>query len=53
MADNRISLPQSGGGLVRYSETTGSKLQIGPIGVVVMIIIVIILAIILHAFKPF
>lgn len=53
MADNKISLPQSGGGLVRYSETTGSKIQMSPVGVVVMIIVVILLAIVLHAFKPF
>ena len=53
MADNRISLPQSGGGLVRYSETTGSKVQIGPMGIVVMIIVVIILTALLHALKPF
>ena len=53
MADNKISLPQSGGGLVRYSENTGSRIQMSPVSVVVMIIFVILLAIVLHAFKPF
>lgn len=53
MADNRITLPQSGGGLVRYSESTGSKIQMSPTAVIVMIVVVIIFAAVLFAIKPF
>ena len=53
MADDRIQLPQSGGGLVRYSETTGSKIQLTPIMVIVIIAVVTLFAVLLHVFKPF
>ena len=46
----RISLPQSGGGIVRYSEDYHSKLEIGPIAVVVMIVAVIVIELGLHIF---
>ncbi|MEK6903184.1 MAG: preprotein translocase subunit Sec61beta [Nanoarchaeota archaeon] len=49
MADNKIQMPQSGGGIIRYDEGTGSKFTISPTTVIVMIGIVIILAIALHA----
>ena len=41
MADNRIQLPSSGGGLVRYSEEMGSKLVLSPYTVLALIVIVI------------
>ena len=50
MADNRIQMPQSGGGLVRYSEDYKSKLMISPMTVIVMIIVVILVEIALHSF---
>lgn len=48
MADDKIRMPSSGGGIVRYFEDYKSKIEIGPMVVVAMIIIVIILEMILH-----
>ncbi len=50
MADNRISLPSSGGGLVRYFDDYKSKLEIKPIVIIVIIIAVIIIEIYLYKF---
>ena len=49
MADNKIQMPQSGGGIIRYDAEVGSKLKMSPTAVMVMIGIVIVLAIALHA----
>lgn len=43
--DNRISLPSSGGGLMRYTEETGSRIKVSPITVMIIIGIIIVLAI--------
>ncbi len=43
--DNRISLPSSGGGLMRYGEETDSRLKVSPIAVMVVIGIIIVVAI--------
>jgi len=48
MADDKIRMPSSGGGIVRYFEDYKSKIEIGPMVVVAMIIIVIILEMIIH-----
>jgi len=43
MADNKIRLPSSEGGLVRYGEETASKFQIKPeyvVGIVIAMIVV-------------
>ena len=48
MADDKIQLPMSGGGLVRYSDEAASKFMFNPSVVVYMIIIVILIEIILH-----
>jgi len=48
MADNKINLPQSGGGLLRYSDEVGSRFKITPLTVVIMIIVVIVIEAILH-----
>lgn len=48
MADNRIRLPSSGGGLVRYFEDYKSKIEFSPSLVIVMIIIVILIELYLH-----
>lgn len=49
---NKISLPQSGGGLVRYFDEYKSKLEISPTIVVVIIVVVIAIVALLHIFKP-
>ena len=49
MAKNNISLPASGGGLMRYSDEFKSKLQIKPAHVVILIAVVIILEILLRS----
>ncbi|MBI1972676.1 preprotein translocase subunit Sec61beta [Candidatus Woesearchaeota archaeon] len=48
MADNRITLPTSGGGLMRYSEESSSKLKVSPVTVMVIIGIIIVLAILIN-----
>ena len=49
MAQDRIQLPSSMGGLVRYYDEYQSKIQFKPIVVIIMVIAVIILEIFLHA----
>jgi len=49
MAD-KIQMPSSQGGLVRYFDEYKSKIEISPIHVIVLIVIVIILEFLLHAF---
>ena len=39
----KIQMPQSGGGLVRYFDDYKSKIEISPVTVVVMIIVVILI----------
>ena len=53
MAQDKIQLPQSGGGLVRYFEDYKSKFEFGPIVVVVIIVAVIVLELLLHRFNVF
>ncbi|MBI2499237.1 preprotein translocase subunit Sec61beta [Candidatus Woesearchaeota archaeon] len=53
MADNKIQLPQSGGGLVRYFEDYKSKLEFGPMTIVIIIVIVIVLELLLKRFNIF
>lgn len=47
----RIQLPSSGGGLVRYFDDYKSKIEIKPIVVIIAIIIVILFELYLHNFK--
>ena len=49
MAD-KIQMPSSQGGLVRYFDEYKSKIEISPIHVVIMIIVVIIIEFLLHTF---
>ena len=51
MADNRIHVPQSSGGLVRYFEDYKSKIEINPYIVVGFIVLVVIFEIILHILR--
>lgn len=44
----RLQMPQSGGGLVRYSEDYKSRFVMSPVTVIVMIIAVILIEIALH-----
>lgn len=46
--DNRIHLPSSGGGLVRYSEEVGAKIKVQPYIIIAIIVVVIILGIVLY-----
>jgi len=50
MANNKISLPSSGGGLMRYSDEIKSKFFIKPVHVVILIIIVALIGIYLYKF---
>jgi preprotein translocase subunit Sec61beta len=50
MADNKITLPSSGGGIVRYFEEFKSKFTLKPQHVIVLVAVVVILEIILHAY---
>ena len=46
--DNRVQLPSSGGGLVRYSEEPQSKFLFSPTVVFVLIALVILIEIFLY-----
>lgn len=48
MAEERISMPSSQGGLVRYFNEYKSKLQIKPIHVVAMVVTVILFELLLR-----
>ena len=52
MADNRIQLPQSGGGLVRYFEDYKSKIEFSPWVIIIFILIIIVGVIILQVIDP-
>jgi len=49
MADDKLRIPSSGGGIIRYFEDYKSKIEITPTVIVGAIVAVIILEIILHA----
>ncbi len=46
--DNKISLPSSGGGLIRYFDEYRSKISFKPGHIIVLVVIIIIIEIILH-----
>ena len=46
--DNKIQMPTSGGGLVRYSDSSKSKYQFKPEHVILLVVIVILIQIFLH-----
>lgn len=50
MADNKIGLPSSGGGIIRYSEDYKSKFVITPKIIIAAIIIVALIEIYLYKF---
>ena len=50
MADERIRMPSSGGGLVRYFEDYKSKVELKLSVVLIMIVVVILIEIIIHTY---
>jgi len=48
MASNKISMPSSGGGLMRYFDDYKSKIQIKPSYVIVFVFIVVIAELIIQ-----
>ncbi len=46
--DNKISMPSSGGGLVRYFDESVSRIRLKPGYVIVMVAVIIIIELILH-----
>ena len=50
MADNKIQMPSSGGGLVRYSEEAPTAFHIPPLAVLIAIVVVIIVELYFYKF---
>ena len=48
MGNNKISMPSSGGGLMRYFDDYRSKIQIKPSYIIVLIVIVIVVELVLQ-----
>lgn len=48
--DNKVSMPQSMGGLVRYFDEYKSKIEFKPGHIIVLCIVVIIIMVILHTY---
>lgn len=48
MAQDKIQMPQSGGGLIRYSDEVKSKIVMSPATVIILILVVIFIEVLLH-----
>jgi preprotein translocase subunit Sec61beta len=48
MASDKIQMPSSGGGLVRYFDDYKSKIEISPIVIIVIIALIAVIEIMLH-----
>ena len=48
MASDKVQMPSSGGGLVRYFDDYKSKIEISPIVIIVIIALIAIVEILLH-----
>ncbi len=48
MAQEKISMPSSGGGLVRYFDDYKSRLEIPPLYIIIVIVVIIIAEIFLY-----
>jgi preprotein translocase subunit Sec61beta len=48
MGNNKVQMPSSGGGIVRYFDDYKSKIQFRPEHIIVLVIVVIIIEVILH-----
>ncbi|MDD5651463.1 MAG: preprotein translocase subunit Sec61beta [Candidatus Nanoarchaeia archaeon] len=53
MADDRVQLPSSGGGLIRYFDEYRSRISLKPMYVVIFIVVFILFEIYLHKTKLF
>lgn len=47
----KIQMPSSGGGLIRYFDDYKSKIEIKPMVIIIAIIIVVLLELYLHTFR--
>ncbi|MBS3078718.1 preprotein translocase subunit Sec61beta [Candidatus Pacearchaeota archaeon] len=52
MANQGISMPSTGGGLIRYNEEYKSRFMLKPSQVVLFIILIIVFVLILKLFFP-
>ncbi|MEM4259330.1 MAG: preprotein translocase subunit Sec61beta [Candidatus Pacearchaeota archaeon] len=52
MANDKISMPGSMGGLMRYDEEYKSKFMLSPVHVIAFIILIVIFVIVLKIFWP-
>ncbi len=50
MAQDKIQMPSSGGGIVRYFDDYKSKIEFSPWVVVVMIVVVILIEVLFYIF---
>ena len=50
MADDKLRLPSGQGGLTRFSEEGGSKLEISPKTVIIIAIVIMLVVILLHSY---
>ena len=50
MAQNKIQMPSSGGGLVRYFDDYKTRLQVKPVYIVALIVLVIVLELYFYKF---
>ncbi|MSR86489.1 preprotein translocase subunit Sec61beta [Candidatus Woesearchaeota archaeon] len=48
MAEDRVSMPQSGGGLMRYFDDYKSRIQVNKTWVIIAIVLVIVIELILQ-----
>ena len=49
MAQNRVTLPSSGGGLTRYFDEYHSKISFKPGHIIILILVIMIIVLILHS----
>ncbi|MAG77968.1 preprotein translocase subunit Sec61beta [archaeon] len=48
MGNNKISMPSSGGGLMRYFDDYKSKIQIKPTYIIILVVIVIVVELLIQ-----
>ncbi|MDD5254156.1 MAG: preprotein translocase subunit Sec61beta [Candidatus Nanoarchaeia archaeon] len=48
MSQDKIQMPTSGGGIVRYSDETPSKFELKPQAVIAILVVVIVIGLILR-----
>lgn len=50
MSQDKVQMPSSGGGIVRYFDDYKSKIEFSPWAVVIMIVVVILIEVFLYLF---